>query len=637
VASSPPSAPAADGGAPRRWTVAAAALAVALAAFSLYHATLLPGVDFGDTGSFQTTVGTPFLTPRVGYPLYFAIGAAFLRVSGLEPAHALNLVTAIEAALACGLFVIVGVQLSGSLAAAVSAALLFAVSYTFWSQSIIAEVYALHMLAVLAAIGLLLRWETRPTPARLAAFFGCYALGFGNHLSMILLAPAFTAFLLSAAPGGWRSMLRLRIVALAAACALLGASQYLWNLRTLWFQPDPPHSIWQALQIFWFDVTKSDWRDTMVLGVPQSLLRDHAAMYWFDLRQQFGSLVPAIAVAGVALLARTQPRRAVLLALLYVTAVAFAFSYNVGDAHVFYLPSHLFVALGAACAVAGAARVSPRGSAVAAIALAAYAGLRGHRDYPALDRSQDTRPSAVLSAMTTGLDDQRAIFLVDLNWQVANGLSYFAKSVRPELAVARVRDVLLYAPALVHDNVAAGRQVAVTPQAARILADSYGPLFAIEPDGARPPTFADAAGAITPGTRYVVCILKPSRDLAIDQADLASGLRALAGGMPVKRPAGDYVIVAGAAGSPPAYLEGADRPFTRTVVIDGAAAEIRLESWLTSDTIRRMGFGHVIVNHRHTLIVERGISLAAFDRDGGSLFSSYFSNIFAQPSRYLVR
>src|SRR5262249_25845761 len=55
----PPSAPAAD----RRDAMArgawAAALVVACATFALYYATLLPGLDFGDTGSFQTVVGAP--------------------------------------------------------------------------------------------------------------------------------------------------------------------------------------------------------------------------------------------------------------------------------------------------------------------------------------------------------------------------------------------------------------------------------------------------------------------------------------------------------------------------------------------------------------------------------------------------
>ena len=50
------------------------------AAFALYRATMLPGFDFGDTGSFQATVGSPLITPRDGYPLYFAIGQLFVWV-----------------------------------------------------------------------------------------------------------------------------------------------------------------------------------------------------------------------------------------------------------------------------------------------------------------------------------------------------------------------------------------------------------------------------------------------------------------------------------------------------------------------------------------------------------------------------
>ena len=67
-----------------------AAFAAAALSFGLYRATLLPGVDFGDTGSFQTMVGSPLITPRDGYPLYFAIGTAMLWLTKAEPAHALR-------------------------------------------------------------------------------------------------------------------------------------------------------------------------------------------------------------------------------------------------------------------------------------------------------------------------------------------------------------------------------------------------------------------------------------------------------------------------------------------------------------------------------------------------------------------
>ena len=618
------------------------AAVVALAAFSLYRATMLPGFDFGDTGSFQATVGSPLITPRDGYPLYFAIGQLFLWATGAEPAHALNLASATIAAVACGLAVLVAAELSGSIAAASGAALLFGASYTFWSQAVIAEVYALHIALVALTLLLLLRWSNRPTTLRLATFFAVYALGFGNHLSMILLAPAFTVFLMLAAPAGWRSLLTPRIVALATVCALAGASQYAWNLRTLWLLPgnDTPDGVADALARFWFDVTKSDWRDTMVMNVPRSMLRDHAAMYWFDLRQQFGVVGPCLAVAGLAHLFKTSPPRAILMAALFAANAIFAFSYNVGDSHVFYLPSHLIVALLAAPAIALAGRVwiLDRNAAPAAAALLVlYAGARAYRDFPALDRSRDDRPAAVLAPLTAGLDDRRAILLTDLNWQIQNGLSYFAKVKRPEIASARMPDVLLYAPVLVADNRAIGREVALTERARLAAAAAYGPLLPVVRDErVKVPPLADVARDLPRGTRYVMCVLRPSRDLRLDPEELHGALRALAGGRDVPIPEGDYAAVAGLAGDPPMFVAADWWPFSRAVTLDGVRVSIRMESWLSADTIRRMGFGQVIAAHHHTLIVERGVSFAAFDERGVPVRTAYASNIFAPQARYLI-
>jgi Protein of unknown function (DUF2723) len=615
---------------------------VALAAFALYRATMLPGFDFGDTGSFQATVGSPLITPRDGYPLYFAIGQLFVWVTGAEPAHALNLASVVTAAAACGLVVLVAVELSGSTAAALGAALLFAASYTFWSQAVIAEVYALHIALVALTLLLLLRWENRPTTGRLAIFFAVYALAFGNHLSMILLAPAYAVFLVLAAPRGWRSLMAPRVAALAIACACAGASQYAWNLRTLWLLPgiDPPEGAIDALARFWFDVTKSDWRDTMVMNVPRSMLGDHAAMYCFDLKQRFGAAAPVLAIAGVAQLAATNRRRAILMITLYATNAIFAFTYNVGDSHVFYLPSHLIVALLAAPAVvlAGRLYIFDRNAAPAAAALLVlYAGVRAYRDFPALDRSRDDRPSAVLAPLTAGLDDSRAILLTDLNWQIQNGLSYFAKVKRPEIAAARMPDVLLYAPVLVADNRAAGREVALTERARATAAAAYGPLLPIVRDERVPvPRLADTTRDLAQGTRYVLCVLRPSRDQGLDTEELARALRSLAGGRPIQLPAGDYTAVAGITGEPPVLVTAALFPFRRTVTLDGVNVSVRMESWLSADTIRRMGFGHVIAAHQHTLIVERGVSFAAFDERGRPLRTAYASNIFAPQARYLI-
>ena len=614
-----------------------AALIVSLAAFALYRSTLLPGLDFGDTGSFQTMVGEPRITPRDGYPLYFAIGALVLRLTGGEPAHALNLASAIEAAVACGLLVLVAAELSGSVMAAIAAALLLAVSYTFWSQAVIAEVYALHVALLALTLLLLLRWSERPSHGRLLAFLAVYAIGFGNHLSMILLLPGYAIYLFVAAPGGWRSLMTARSVGMAVLCAAAGSMQYAWNIRTLWLLPDPPRGLGDALARFWFDVTKSDWRDTMVMNVPQSLLHDHLAMYWFDLRQQFGVAGPLLAAAGLLHLGVTNARRAILMAVLFAANVVFAYSYNVGDAHVFYLPSHVLLALLAAPALVLARRAGRWGIPAAASVLALYAGARAYHDFPALDRSGDTRPTAVVESLTAGLDERHNILLADVNWQIANGLSYFVKVRRPEIAYARMPDVLLYAPALVADNRAIGREVALTERARATIQTAYGPLLPTIRDArVAVPGLAAAIREVAVGTRYVLCVLRPPGDQQVDAGDVSSALTWLTAGRMSTVPAGEYVAIAGVAGDAPVLDEAADRPFRRELALHGVGVEIRMDSWLTSDTIRRMGFGHVIAARQHTLIVERGVSFAAIDDRGRAIRTVYASNIYAPQARYLI-
>ena len=618
-----------------------AAALVGACAFALYRATLLPGVDFGDTGSFQATVGSPVISPRDGYPLYFAIGSLFLHATNSEPAHALNLASAVEGSLASGAIVLAAAELSGSIAAAIAAALLFAGSYTFWSQAIIAEVYALHALMASATLLLLLRWQIKPTLIRLTAFFAAYALGFGNHLSMVLLLPGYALFLLIAAPGGWRATVRPRVVILATTIAALGALQYAWNLRELWLRPHVPNGLFDALSIFWFDVTKSDWRETMVARVPQSMLSARVAMYTFDLRQQFGWPIPLVALVGLFALWRQSWRRGLLMLTLYAVNVLFAFSYNVGDTHVFYLPSHLFIAMLVAPALvfiaetASQDRMRARFRIAVATAAIIYAAARVYQDYPALDRSNDRRPSAVLAALTSGLDDQHAILLTDLNWQIQNGLSYYTKALRPEIADARMPDVLLYAPALIRDNRAIGRDAALTERARAELAATYGPLLPTMRDArVTAPTIAEIVASLSPKTRYVLTVLKPSRDLAPNELALEAVVRALGGRINEAR--GDYVAIAGLAGQAPALMVDSTSPFRRTIDLDDLRVDVRMESWLDFDTIRRMGFGHVIAGREHALIVERGMSFVALDANGRALYTAYEGNIFAPQPRYVV-
>ena len=252
-----------------------------------------------------------------------------------------------------------GLQLdcAESLIAGLGAGLFLGFSYTFWTQAVTAEVYTLHLLIVGAAGLALTAWADRPTVSRLAVFYAVFALGFGNHLSMVLLLPAFTLFLLMHRPGGQGDPLQPRMLLMAAGIAALGALQYAWNFRGLWTDLEPPASLGEAIAKFWFDVTKADWRETLVMTVSETGLQHRPAMYWFDVRQQFGAPGVVLAAIGFCYVLWRWPRRGALLLLLYAANMAFAWTYNVGDAYIFFLPSHYVVAL---CAGAGIAAVRCR-------------------------------------------------------------------------------------------------------------------------------------------------------------------------------------------------------------------------------------------------------------------------------------
>ena len=103
----------------------------------------MPGLDFGDSASFQTGVGSLTLTPRQAYPLYYALGNVFAWLDPHEPAHAMNLASAVYGSLAVAVATWLAAELTASTLGGIAAGLFLAFSYTFWSQAITAEVYTL--------------------------------------------------------------------------------------------------------------------------------------------------------------------------------------------------------------------------------------------------------------------------------------------------------------------------------------------------------------------------------------------------------------------------------------------------------------------------------------------------------------
>jgi hypothetical protein len=596
----------------------------------MYCQTLLPGFDFGDTGSFQTIATLPLLVPRHAYPLYFALSKLALEISPAGPAFTLNALSAITGAAAVAAFAWLTWEITGSAAASSWAALMLAGSYTFWSQAIIAEVYTLHVLFIALVLVCAVRWRRHPSAVRLAALYGVYALSFGNHLGMILFAPALLWLLRHHA---WQPRALLLAIALASA----GALQYAWNFEGLWHLSAPRPPLGELVGTFWFDVTKADWRETLVGAVPPAQLGNRAAMYWWDLRQQFGLAGVAVALAGAAALFRAAHNVAFALAIAFAVSLTFGFFYNVGDSHVFLLPSHVTVAVfaGAGAALLLAAARSLRRSlpSVCTALLFAIPLWRIADTWPAVDRSRDTRPTDYAESAVSGLSPQNALYAWDFNWQLYNGINYFLASKRPELPRTGAGAVLWRFSEIVERSHALGRDVVLTTTAAERISATYGRRFEMIDDPRVPIRSIVEATRVPANTPYVLVWMTPLPIFPVDREQVSAAVRQLAGR---ELPQGRYAVVAGLAGRAPVLAHGSERPFRLSTRLGGRTFTIRIDAWLPFDTMRRAGFGHVIPRGGQPFTAERGLSFVAFDDQGGIVRTTYLGGLFTPQRRLMI-
>lgn len=610
------------------------ACVVATIAFSVYARTMLPGVDLGDTGGFQAAVLWPETSARQAYPLYYGLARPFVQaVSPDNPARGLNLFSALCGGLAVGLMTYVAALLTASVAAGAIAGVFLAFSHTFWTQSIIAEVYALHMALIACCLLALYAFKTRPSDSRLALFFGVYAISFGNHLSMILLLIPFTLFLFAVHPRP-RELFRPRVIASATLIAIAGTLLYAPQFLFVWTNIDAPPNWSDRVATFWFDVTKADWRATMMAGVDRSELADRIAMWAWDARLQFGIAGLLVAAIGLLRLWTVSRPWALLVLSAFAINTIFAITYNVGDPHVFFLPGHALTALAIGALLADRRGLSTRLSVSATIVLLAYASWRAWDTWPNANRHSDRRADALVARVAAGVTDGNAVLVSDMDWQAENALLYSARYERRQLAWRRAAEVLPHLPFLVQDNQTIGRDVVLAANAAARVTAAYGPLFPLIPE-VIPPGIVEQAAAIPRGTPYVLVLLQPTDNESFDTADFDTAVTTLAGPSAQKRTQARFQFWAGLAGEPGATYEQSNRPFRKTFAILGDPFSIRMEAWLPFETFRRAGFGHVLRGREHVLTVERGVSFVSFGRDGSPAVA-YAAGLYAPKARFRI-
>ncbi len=161
----------------------------------LYASGACPTIYVGDSGELVTAVHTLGIPHPSGYPLYVLLGKVWtLVVRTGSVAGSMSLFSVACAAAAAGLLHRSGRRMGLRPVAAATAALLLAVSPSFWGEANIQRVYSLNALFVVLVLSAVISWYRSGQDRWLyLAFFWC-GLGATNHTFMAIEAAALAVF-----------------------------------------------------------------------------------------------------------------------------------------------------------------------------------------------------------------------------------------------------------------------------------------------------------------------------------------------------------------------------------------------------------------------------------------------------------
>jgi hypothetical protein len=239
---------------------------------------------------------------------------------------------------------------------AAAGALALAISPTFWSQAIIAEVYTAGAALITFILAALLGWDYFKRPAALF-IAGCLGgLSFGVHLSVALLAPAVLIFLLS----HWRRGRAMWPTAIAGALTGLLITIILFWLIDLNNPPmnyfnsvvEPSRSAWNLnsakldspMDRLIFSWSAQQFHDSMFPEAPKHIATS-GADYWRNLPQELAWPVLWLAGLGTFYIFVHWLRAGMLLLVALAIQLLFFFNYDIWDLYVFFIPSYLLITL----------------------------------------------------------------------------------------------------------------------------------------------------------------------------------------------------------------------------------------------------------------------------------------------------
>ena len=199
----------------RHWAAseAAAGAGLALFLFTIYTATMLQGVDAGDSAELQ------FMSPLLGvcHPPGYAIEVCFGKLFSMLPfgpsaAWRINFMMVISGTAGCLALYGTIRRITGSIIAGVVGALTLGLSSIYWSFSVAAEVYVFYAMFLLWGLYCIVRFIDSKRSVWLYAAAAVLGICTADRISEILIMPGFLLLWASV-----RKEVKLSILQLLAA------------------------------------------------------------------------------------------------------------------------------------------------------------------------------------------------------------------------------------------------------------------------------------------------------------------------------------------------------------------------------------------------------------------------------------
>ena len=222
---------------PSGWSLSpkTAVIASALVAFILFLTTCELGINGSqhpyttDVGEIQNALARWGTIHYTGYPLYTALGSAFvtlLRAIGISPAMAGSLYAATWGAIAIGLLTSLILAFEVRPLIAATAAVLFALTTSMWVFASVAEVHTMTMALSFAILLVAVRYKRAGQRKDLYWLAFLSGLGLAHQRAFVFLGLGILLLVISRLVAQWRVILRKLPV--LVGLALVGPLTYLY-------------------------------------------------------------------------------------------------------------------------------------------------------------------------------------------------------------------------------------------------------------------------------------------------------------------------------------------------------------------------------------------------------------------------